>query len=97
MIDNSKEYILCAAIKIVNEKDAGGEDLIYCGYRHNKIFWQQHKGHRFNLKEHIQGFLTSHGNFVDREEGAKLAFNAGQISEEKENLYSEDLYRRKIK
>lgn len=24
------EIILCAAIKVVGEKDAGGQDLIYC-------------------------------------------------------------------
>lgn len=96
MIDNSKEYILCSAIKILNQKDLGGEDLIYCGYRHHSILWQQHKGHLFNKKENVQGFLTSYGRFVEREEAASIAIEAGQCLREKmtnhKMLFSEDLY-----
>lgn len=40
----------------------------------------------------IQGFLTSRNRFVDREEAAELAFQNGQIAEEKLRLYSEDLW-----
>lgn len=49
------------------------------------------KFERFRDSE-IQGFLTSKGRFVDRKEAAKIAFSAGQISDQKEELYSEDLY-----
>lgn len=44
----------------------------------------------------IQGFLTSDGNFVDREEAARCAYIQNQISAQvyhsKRELYSEDLY-----
>jgi len=43
---------------------------------------------------HIQGFITSNGNFVDRFEGMKIALAAGQVSKDNttSKLYSEDLY-----
>lgn len=46
------------------------------------------------LNNHVQGFLTSKGNFVDREEGMKLAIKAGQVPFDNttSKLYSEDLY-----
>jgi hypothetical protein len=40
----------------------------------------------------IQGFLTSKNRFVDREEGGRIAFNAGQTDKLKQTLYSEDIY-----
>lgn len=40
----------------------------------------------------IQGFVTSSGRFVNREEAAKIAYSCGQIKELKNNLFSEDLY-----
>lgn len=46
----------------------------------------------FECGESVQGFLTNKNRFVDREEGAIIAFDAGQIEKEKETLYSEDLY-----
>lgn len=42
-----------------------------------------------------QGFVTSSGRFVDREEAAKIALESGQIEElkySKTKLFSEDLY-----
>ena len=39
-----------------------------------------------------KGFLTNTNRFVDREEGGKIAFDAGQIKEETKRLFSEDLY-----
>ena len=44
------------------------------------------------LKNYITGFLTSANRFVDRVEGAKIAFERKQIFEEKNELYSEDIY-----
>jgi len=38
-----------------------------------------------------QGFITYDGDFVSREEAAKIAFKAGQIPKEKLALFSEDL------
>ena len=42
--------------------------------------------------EEIQGFLTSRNRFVDRKEAGEIAFAAGQTTELKKTLYSEDLY-----
>lgn len=39
-----------------------------------------------------QGFLTSRGRFVDREEAMKIAIAAGQTTSNKTHLFSEDLY-----
>lgn len=95
MIDNSKEYILCAAVKrkrprICEPYFQGINDIcdIELGYRHHDIF------HRFKrgMQQHEQGFYTSKGRYVDRKEAAKIAFECGQISEEKQILYSEDIY-----
>ena len=39
-----------------------------------------------------QGFMTSIGRFVNRKEAAKIAYNCGQITEEKVSLFSEDIF-----
>lgn len=47
------------------------------------------------LNNHIQGFLTTHGNFLDRQQAANMALVEGQINElrySQRELYSEDLY-----
>jgi hypothetical protein len=44
------------------------------------------------IYEKEQGFLTNKNRFVSRQEGAKIAFAAGQIKEEIVRLFSEDLY-----
>ena len=92
MIDNSKEYILCAAIRRKQPREGspyweGTNDImnIEIGYRHHDIF------HRFNNRDihknyedcevsnriEDQGFYTSKGY-----EGMKIAYEAGQVSEE---------------
>ena len=91
MIDNTKEYILCAAIRRKQPREGspywdGTNDImnIEIGYRHHDIF------HRFNNKGDYevsilmedQGFYTSKGRFVDRYEAMKIAYEAGQVSEE---------------
>lgn len=104
MIDNTKEYILCSAIKRKTPRDAqpyweGTNDIcdVELGYRHHDIF------HRFSdgeLVESEQGFYTSKGRYVNRYEGMEIAYNCGQVTEDvafdKEGkfrqLYSEDLY-----
>lgn len=40
----------------------------------------------------IQGFVTSSGRFVDREEAAIIAFNAGQITDKVDTLFSENIF-----
>ena len=86
------EKILCAAICNPEEFDMVGKQLIYCGYRHNNILWQ---GKHVSRNPRHQGFLTSKGRFVSREQAAKIALEAKQIKElnySNTNLFSEDLY-----
>lgn len=88
MIDNTKEYILCAAIKRVTPREGihpyheGTNDMcnIEIGYRHHDIF-QRFKTEVSNKMED-QGFYTSKGRFVDRYEGMEIAYKAGQVSED---------------
>lgn len=74
--------------------------LVVLGHRHGQAMWTMSclTGLRTCeigedcSGEHEQGFLTNTNRFVDREEGAKIAFNSGQIKEETTRLFSEDLY-----
>lgn len=49
-------------------------------------------GQPARIGEHEQGFVTSTGRFVGREEAASIAFAAGQIDRHKSGLFSEDLW-----
>lgn len=40
----------------------------------------------------IQGFITSKGRFVNREDAAIIAFNAGQITDKVDKLFSENIF-----
>lgn len=104
MIDNSKEYILCAAVRRLD----GGFD---CGYRHSDIYSKVPKEdiqkiYGIDFDEDM-GFLTSKGRFVGRIEAWKVALDCGQvklvepdpvvdewlgISDHIPRLASEDLY-----
>lgn len=44
-----------------------------------------------------QGFKTSTGRFVDREEAAEIAFKAGQIDEQPSILFSEHMWHKVFK
>lgn len=104
MIDNTKEYILCAAIKRKVSKRTdkcqpyweGKNDIceIEIGYRHHDIF--QRFPTEVDIKPKNQGFYTSKGRFVDREEAMQIAYAAGQVTQKQfelsTDLYSEDLY-----
>lgn len=97
-----KEYILCAAIKrktpinveSKNYKTYTVEDddiySIEIGRRHNDIIARFGKDVLYLTQ---QGFYTSFGRFVNREEAMVIAKESGQIGEtDSEQLYSEDLY-----
>lgn len=95
--------ILCAAIHINDDQKHISQPkniesgFVICGWRH---FNCMHlcKAIGFDFKKFdsqgkvIQGFLTSDNLFVDRTEGAEIAINAGQVKEDVDVLYSEDLY-----
>jgi len=74
--------------------------LVVLGHRHGQCMWTMSSltGLRTCTfgedcsGEHEQGFLTNTNRFVDREEGAKIAFESGQIKGETTRLFSEDLY-----
>ena len=97
-----KEYVLCAAIKRktpINVKSKNyktntlEDDDIYSieiGRRHNDILARFGKSQLEAIK---QGFYTSYGRFVSREEALQIAKDAGQVKETDSNiLFSEDLY-----
>ena len=87
MIDNSKEYILCAAIRRKQPREGspyweGTNDImnIEIGFRHHDIFHRFRDGEELNGIE--QGFYTSKGRYVDRIEAMKIAHECGQVSDE---------------
>ena len=85
-MDNSKEYILCAAWKRKKPYDSVSgtcidNDLadIEIGYRHGDIY--DKFGRLLSMKEGSMGFFTSRGRFVSRTEASEIAYNAGQVDE----------------
>ena len=71
--------------------------IVISGWRHGNCIYQMVaitglKSNPEEAGEEVQGFLTNKNRFVDREEGAQIAFDAGQTEEKKIRLFSEDLY-----
>lgn len=107
-MDNTQEYILCAAVhyedhipsEIEDEKPDNIESgFVLCGYRHINITMQAGKLLGIPSKKPIatQGFLTSRNRFVDREEAAQIAKATGQLIEPYDTyrptlLHSEHIY-----
>lgn len=94
------EFVICAAIWYDDGKNRSNLPLnidtgiVAAGWRHHNcytILWTLFPKLDY-LGTDVQGFLTSKGRFVDRKEGALIAFKAEQISSPKTELYSEDLY-----
>jgi hypothetical protein len=91
------EKILCAAIKRKARRVCPAEPYhqndildIEIGYRHHDILIRFPEVDPFQ-----QGFYTSMGRYVDREEGFKIAEKADQIiriTGSYGTLFSEDLY-----
>ena len=83
-MDNTKEYILCAAWKRKKPYDVTVDDDIYkieIGHRHGDIY--EKFGNDLSLAHDAMGFYTSHGRFLNRTEAMKVAFEAGQVDEER--------------
>lgn len=84
-MSNTEEYLLCSAIRRFKERDCpkiygdAFHDIykIELGLRHPDIL------HRFkgevSKSPKDQGFYTSFGRFVSREEGLKIARAVGQV------------------
>ncbi len=65
---------------------------IYKASTHAMALLALGKEHRkFSLEEIQQGFITSKGRFVDREQAEVIAKNASQTSVEENELHSENL------
>lgn len=79
-----QEKILASAIKY-----PWGE--VVTGFRHSDVI-KAMAAKRLVSHDGIQGFVTSMGRFVDREEAANIAYEADQIFEVKHELYSEDVW-----
>lgn len=106
--NKTEEYILCSAIwykeiplKVLNVPNQNpinvDKGAVFCGCRHSHCMWTMYaitgiKSKQNEIGMYTQGFLTSKNRFVDREEGGKIAFYAGQTKELKTTLYSEDLW-----
>jgi|GEM_PF-6102148 len=69
------------------------ETEIYIGWHHHHILWCMPMGY---LSDCAQGFVTTGGRFVDREEGLKIATEHNQIVKKHgylNELFSEDMWR----
>ncbi len=81
------------SLRIVAAANKHG-DCIFTGVHHHLILWQMACcGVKIGG---IQGFMSSDGKFVDREEARKIAQAAGQIvnplSHSPKELFSEELW-----
>ena len=67
---------------------------ILCAKRHADILEYMFNHHiEYDKNTAVQGFMTNENRFVDRHEGAYIAFDAGQINDRSiEILYSEDIW-----
>lgn len=99
-----EERILCSAIYIDDgivysdsrvmpgNKKSG---MVVCGQRHHNCYGILHQFLRdkVDIIKSDEGFLTSKGNFLTRDEAKELAFRIGQITETiSTTLTSEDLW-----
>jgi hypothetical protein len=75
--------IKCAAYKLADGR-------VLAGHRHGTIIKATED--RSVFKDSVAGFIDSDGNFYDRVESARIAYEAGQIPMEVDLLVSEDLY-----
>ena len=90
MIREKKEYILCAAWKRISPRKTIDNSIPYhipndilnieLGYRHHDIYARF--GNELSLESDAMGFYTSYGRFVNRVEGMKIAYEAGQVDKE---------------
>lgn len=94
-----KEYILCSAIHFDDGKEHIHEPsniqtgFVVCGRRHHNCFYTASlMGEKVKQFKKVQGFLTNTNRFVNREEAGEIAFKSGQIKEETDCLFSEDLW-----
>lgn len=103
-IKTKGERIICAAVYFKSSKKYEHQPkniesgFVLAGWRHFNILPIAKLLNRKMIgPDHTQGFLTSKGRFVNRQEGRVIAYNAKQtkslISNGKiKDLFSEDIY-----
>ena len=92
-IRDNREEIACVAIKY----DDIGILALPAPARHHHVMWARCfiDGRSSHPGRAAQGFLTTHGRFVDRVKGLKIATKRNQIVHKYGNpaeLYSEDMW-----
>jgi len=95
VVSSDVERCVCAAVRLPDGR-------IAAGHRHWNCFpVAEAMGHTIRITQEMQGFLTSTGRFVNREEGMLLQLAAGIPTADPRRvnryvaggkLYSEDLY-----
>ena len=80
----------------IRYKEIGSNDFkIGIGFRHSIILSEMYKkGVEYDRNDYQMGFITDERpmHFVTRKEAAKIAYEAGQVPELKDTIYSEDLW-----
>ena len=84
------EICICAAVRL-------HDGYIVRGHRHHDCLRTIAELQRCGwvierVGQDAQGFLTTNNRFVDRVEGARLMREAGKLPDNREQLFSEDLY-----
>ena len=93
-VEDPQETIVAAALRFTD----GEVWSVPPPVRHCHLIWIWCVAHwkdgkpEPHVAAHAQGFITSTGRFVEREEAAKIAHQQGQISTPKMALFSEDLW-----
>lgn len=99
---DSKERLLCSSIWFPNW--VGHREVVHKQYNIDRGIVLSGVGHVHAISqycaitgkpvdknvENIDGFITSANRFVGRKLGAKIAYEAGQVAELKDTIYSED-------
>lgn len=89
--DGKEEIVICAGIKLADGR------VLRCHRHGDGMLNAHHNGWKLAEGVEQQGFVTSTGRYVSREEGRKLQDLAGIPSADKDGyrgttLFSEDLY-----
>lgn len=95
---SSPEHVICSAIwwsnglKYEHQPKNIPSGIVVCGYRHCDCFVTLRAIPSIDYKQTVQGFLTSAGRFVEREEAARIFRATVGEPDNLKHLYSEDLY-----
>lgn len=110
MIEDKLEYIICSAIHYDDGKKHIFQSVygintgfVIGGFRHPFILGvipgniHHPKCKELGIQDTTQGFITSRGRFVDREEALRIAVKCGQVEKGfRTSLFSEDVFPEQI-